>query len=331
MVRRESEVRGVFTNKHSLLKEQVMPDRTFIITLAKLLVAGAWADGELKNEEINALKDLLFSLEGVTGEEWAQLEIYMDSPVGPEERDKLLGEVLGQIRSEQDKELVVGALENLFKADGVVSDEERTVLEDIKKGVAGVGTGVVARLSRAIKGAMGKRVQAHEAATERESQIDDYLKNTVYYQLKSESEKKGSTIDLPEQETRKLCLAGGLLARISAVDSGISDEEKRSIKQILSTQWSVSEREAQAVAEISCETTLKGLDYFYLTRGFFDCTSIDERRKFLKCLFQIANASEKTSYAETEEIRRIATSLKLSHKDFIEAKLTIPDEDREVL
>ena len=207
-----------------------MPDRKFIITLAKLLIAAAWVDGELKNEEINALKDLLFSLEDITGEEWAHLEIFMDSPVNAEERDKLLEEVLDQIRSEEDKKLVMGTLESLFQADGIISDEER-----------------------------------------------------------------------------------------------------QSIKQVLSTEWGMSEQEAKVVAEISCNRTLKGLDYFHLTKEFFDCTGIHERRKFLKCLFQIANASNKTSYDETEEIRRIAKSLKLSHNDFIEAKLTIPDEEREVL
>jgi len=36
------------------------------------------------------------------------------------------------------------------------------------------------------------------------------------------------------------------------------------------------------------------------------------------------------SYDETAEIRKISNSLKLSHKDFIEAKLTISDEEREV-
>jgi len=308
-----------------------MPDRRFIIILAKLLIAAAWADGELKNEEINALKDLLFSLEDVTGEEWAHLEIYMDSPVCAEERDKLLGEVLGQIRSEDDKKLVMGTLENLFQVDGVVSDEEIAILEEVKKGVSDISTGIVTRLSRMMKGAMGKRVQMYNAATQRESNIEDYIKNTIYYQLKSEIEKKGISIGLPEQKIKKLCLAGGLLARISAVDSGISDEEKQSIKQVLSTEWDMSEQEAQIVAEISCNRTLKGLDYFHLTKEFFDCTSINERRKFLKCLFQIANVSNKTSYDETEEIRKIAMSFKLSHKDFIEAKLTIPDEDREVL
>ena len=57
----------------------------------------------------------------------------------------------------------------------------------------------------------------------------------------------------------------------------------------------------------------------------------DERKVFLKCLFKIANASDMTSYKEIEEIRRISNSLKLPHEDFIEAKLTIPRKDREVL
>jgi len=121
------------------------------------------------------------------------------------------------------------------------------------------------------------------------------------------------------------------LARISAVDSDISDQERRTIKDVLSTQWHLSEQQAEIVTQISCDRTLQGLDYFRLTRGFFDCTSVYERRNFIKCLFKIANASDKTSYDETEEIRRISNSLKLTHKDFIEAKLTIPDEDHQVL
>jgi len=104
-----------------------MPDRKFIMDLAKLLVAAAWADGELKNEEINSLKDLLFNLEDVTGDEWSQLEIYMDSPVSSEEREELLWTVLEKIKSEEDKELVVTTLEKLFQADGVVTEEEKAV------------------------------------------------------------------------------------------------------------------------------------------------------------------------------------------------------------
>jgi len=308
-----------------------MPDRKFIMDLAKLLIAAAWADGELQNEEINALKDLLFNLEGVSGDEWSQLEIYMDSPVSSEEREELLWTVLEKIKSEEEKELVVGTLEKLFQADGVVTEEEKAVLEEIKEGVSGVNIGVLARLSKMIKATVTERGETYKSAAQRESQVDDYIENTIYYKLKSESEKKGIKIELPEQIVRKLCLAAGLLARISAVDAEISDDEKNAIKQVLSEEWDLSEQQAQIVTQISCDRNLQGLDYFRLSRGFFECTTLDERRNFIKCLFKIANASNKTSYDETEEIRRISNSLKLTHKDFIEAKLTIPDEERQAL
>ena len=308
-----------------------MPDRKFIMDLAKLLIAAAWADGSLQNEEINALKDLLFNLRDVTGDEWSHLEIYMDSPVGPEEREKLLAAVLEQIESDEDKQLVVATLENLFQADGIVTGEEITFLDEVKKGVLDVDTGVLARLSKMITTAISGRGRTYSSAAQRESQIDDYIENNVYYHLKSESEKKGIKFDLPSEQVKKLCLAAGILARISAVDANISEDEKRTIKDVLSKQWHLSEQQAEIVTEISCDRTLKGLDYFRLTRGFFDCTTLDERRSFIKCLFRIANVSEKTSHDEIEEIRKISNSLKLTHKDFIEAKLTIPDEDREVL
>jgi len=304
-----------------------MPEKDFVMALAKLVIAAAWADGELQNAEINALKDLLFGLEGLSGADWAELEIYTDSPVDPQERENLLAAVLERIKSDEDKNLVLTTLETLVRADGVVTGEEQTLLEEVQKGVSEVGTGMLARLSKMMKAAVVKRDRTYGSAAQRDDQIDDYIKNTIYYQLKSQ----GMEIDLPEQTLRKLCLAAGLLARISAVDAGISDREKQTIEQILADEWRLSKHNAKIVAAISCERTLKGLDYFRLARGFFECTTIDERKNFLKCLFRIANVSEKTSYDETEEIRKIAASLKLSHKDFIDAKLTIPDEDREVL
>ena len=307
-----------------------MAGREFIMDLAKLVIAAAWADGELQNEEINALKDLLFNLEDVTGDEWARLEIYMDSPVSSEERQTLLSTVVEQIDSEQDKEIVVSTIENLVRSDGIVTEEEITFLEEVKKGVLDVETGMLAKLSKMIKTAVAGRNQAYSSAAQRESRIDDYIENNIYYHLKSESEKKGIKFDLPSEQVKKLCLAAGLLARISAVDSNISEDEKKAIRDVLSAQWDLNEQQAQIVTQISCDRTLKGIDYFRLSRGFFECTSLDERKNFVNCLFRIANASEGISHDETEEIRKIARSLKLTHKDFIEAKLTITDEDREL-
>ena len=80
-----------------------MPDKSFILDLGKLLIAAAWADGKLTNEEINALKELLFSLEDISGDDWKILEMYMDSPVSEQERKTLLDRLLVQIKTAKDK------------------------------------------------------------------------------------------------------------------------------------------------------------------------------------------------------------------------------------
>ena len=52
----------------------------------------------------------------------------MDSPVSMEERINLIRSVLEQIKSDQDKELVVATLEKLVQADGVVTEDEQPLL-----------------------------------------------------------------------------------------------------------------------------------------------------------------------------------------------------------
>jgi len=237
-----------------------MPAKIFIMDLAKLLIAAAWVDGELANEEINALKDLLFTIPDITGEEWKHLEIYMDSPVLPEEREELLSKILLGIRSKEDKALVMDTLTRLFQADGTVTDAESEVLQEIRETLEKAHTGIFSRMSKILKTSVKKRKQTSSAATQREGRIDDFIMNTVYYQLESELIEKGIEINLPEQQVRKLCFAAGLLSKIAAVDSGISENERHTIKSVLSSEWDLSDEEAELVTEISCQRMLKGLD-----------------------------------------------------------------------
>ena len=65
-----------------------------LLTLAKVLIAAAWADGEITVEEQNCLKDIIFHLTDtgtpLSGQEWALLEMYMDSPIVANERARLV-------------------------------------------------------------------------------------------------------------------------------------------------------------------------------------------------------------------------------------------------
>ena len=304
-----------------------MADAGFVLDVAKLLTAAAWADGQLQTDEMNSLKDLIFSLGDMSSEQWSQLEIYMDSAVSDEETEQLIGRVLEQIKSSQDKDFVINAVEKLIEADGVVTEDEQLILEEIKQAVENVDTGIFGKLGKALKMCIGKRNTAYSAGAQREEQIEDFVKNTIYYQLAKDGEAEDIQSRLGEEKVRQVCLAAGLMARVAHVDKDISQDELTAIKNVLQTSWGLNDKEAETVARISCERTLKGLDYFRLARSFFQCSDVEQRRSFLRSLFYIANASENTSNDEVEEIRSISNSLKLTHKDFIAAKVTISDED----
>ena len=304
-----------------------MADKMFVMDLAKLVIAAAWADGSLQNQEINSLKDLIFRLGDIGQKEWNELEIYMDSPVGSKETEQLVGQVLGHIKSEADKDFVIATLKKLVEADGVITEDEEKLLEGIKSAVLEVDTGIGGRLSKMLKAALNRRSETYKLSAGRQADIDDFINNTIYYQYKRDCREKGIEIELSEEKVSQLCLAAGLLARVAWVDEDISNEEKQTINQVLCRSWGLAQEEAEFVTRISCYRAVKGLDYFRLTRSFFERTTLQERRSFLVCLFKVANASERCSHEEVEEIRSISEALKLTHKDFIAAKITISDED----
>ena len=65
-----------------------------------------------------------------------------------------------------------------------------------------------------------------------------------------------------------------------------------------------------------------------MPRQFFESTTEEERVHFMDALFAMVDGDGYVSYEEIEEIPTIATALKLTHKQFIDAKLKIPRERR---
>lgn len=304
-----------------------MATRNLIIKLAKFLIAAAWADGELKASEVNVLKDLIYSWGEIGEDDWTDLEAYMDSPVYDEERGRILAGLLDAIGSSSEKRLVLDSVTALVAADGQVSDQESRVLEEVRKALDEKSVGIGALLGKLLGGAVQRRTVG-ASPSDREDRIDDFIRNKIYFRLVSELERDGLSSGLPDQELRKLCLTAGLLAQVAWIDEDISSDEKAAIVKVLCQGWAIEAEVATIVCRISVDRATQGIDYFRLTRSFFESTSHDERLRFLRDLFRVANSCGKTSFDEIEQIRRIARSLKLSHEEFTQAKLSVSSEDR---
>lgn len=299
-----------------------MPNSDLILSLAKVLVAAAWADEEVSHDEINALKDLLFHLPGLSARDWAELDIYIDSPIDPSERNRLLQDLRTAIRTRQDKELASETLEQLIQADGTVTPEERAVADEIQSTIDSINTNIFSRMGKMILVSAKKRSRTVAGTANRERYLEDFIRNRIYYKLKRKLGENEADIPLSDDEFRKLCLASGLLSRVAFVDKDVTTEEKASIVEILRSSWDLRRETAALVAETAISAFEEGIDYYRLSREFFIATDEEERIKFVRALFQVAAADGDLSHDETEEIRKIAQVLKLSHKQFIDAKLS---------
>jgi uncharacterized tellurite resistance protein B-like protein len=303
---------------------------TLIMALAKVLIAAAWADHELAPEEVNSLKDLLFHLRGMTASQWSELDIYLHSPIEAGERQQLLAELQAQIRTKADRALALQALEEMVQADGALPEDESAVFEQTRDAIESAGTGLIGLMGGLVRGAVTRRTETATGFPDRESQLDDFIHNRVFYALRRRSELGEAALpsDIDEDELRTLCLAGGLMARIAAVDNQVLDEELEAMVKALRETWGLSAGAAGFVVDVAVAEASSQLDNYRLSRSFFERTTHERRVRFVEALFGVAAADGQASHEEIETIRRIARTLKLTHKQFINAKLTVPKEQR---
>jgi len=298
-----------------------MSDETLLMRLGKVIIAVAWADGQVSHEEVNSLKTLLLRLPKLTAREWARLEMYVETPVDDAERNRLVAELSNAISSEEDKALVRKALRDMVAADDVVTEDEKQVMREITAAVDSVEVGAMGGLLKFVKDMVGSGAQVAADAPNREQYFDDFVKNKVYYSVQRRLDLNEGELDIPDDTLRKLSLAGGIMARIARVDEEVTDDEFARIVVALQSRWQISLEEATLVAEVAISDTAAEMDRFYLIDGFLKVRTSAELVEFLDVLFAVATADGDVSYEETEEIRSIAAAFNLPHKYFIEAKI----------
>lgn len=314
-------------------------DKNLIDTLAKVIIAAGWADKKLELEEINSLKDLLFEFRhamadvgisedfvrstgdsGITSGEWAKFQMYTESPVDSAERERLVDELREAVWSEEDKDFVISVLQKMVEADGKVTEDEKVVLNGIKERIAAVDTGIFGDLGRLVRGAVQRRSEAVGNAPDREKYFEEFLKNKVYYEVRRRLDLGEANLEIPDEDLRKLSMAGGLMARVAQVDNIILEKETDKLTSILQSNWNLSHEAATFVIQVALSEANKDFDYLRMSREFLALTAPDERTNLLDVLFAVANADGKISNEELKEISRIADYLLMSRNRVMEAR-----------
>ncbi|MBE2235234.1 MAG: TerB family tellurite resistance protein [Anaerolinea sp.] len=289
--------------------------------MAKVLVAAAWADGELSHDEINSMKrELLTKIPDLSAQQWASVAIYMESPVDDAERARLVQELRARITTPLGKQLVFDTLNDLVAADGQVSDAERAAVAEVRAAIESGNSAGLGRVSRLFKGRSAPPPAA-TSAPNREDYLDDFVKNRVYYVIRRRLEQGGITPKLSDAEIRKLSLAGGLMAVVARTNPDVTGDEQAAMLATLQQNWHLNSEQASFLVEVALSQLPGDLDSFRLADAFAAASDYDERGQLVDALFAIVAADHAVNDDEVEKIRIIANTLVLTHQRFIEAKL----------
>jgi uncharacterized tellurite resistance protein B-like protein len=113
-----------------------------------------------------------------------------------------------------------------------------------------------------------------------------------------------------------------ILSRVARADHQITDEESGLMERLVAERGHLQPEQAALVVRIATTETLQhgGTEDFIVSREFAKAATREQKLALLDCLFAVSSSDSSIRTVEDNEIRRIASELKLEHSDFIQVR-----------
>jgi uncharacterized tellurite resistance protein B-like protein len=108
---------------------------------------------------------------------------------------------------------------------------------------------------------------------------------------------------------------------VAQADGQIDRKELEEIRAQLCLRHIFDTEALEVLMTIIQEESVRGLDRRSLISEYADNADYEERIALLDLLFAVAAADKALTYTELEELRGIASTLGLSHRQYIDAKV----------
>lgn len=128
--------------------------------------------------------------------------------------------------------------------------------------------------------------------------------------------------ELEPADARYLACFAYILQRIARADHVITDGEAALIQRLVAEHGGLPPDRAALVARIAQTENLRhgGTEDFIVTRQFAAIATHAQKLALLDCLFAVSAADESIRTIEDNEIRRVASEIRLDHADYIQVR-----------
>jgi uncharacterized tellurite resistance protein B-like protein len=127
---------------------------------------------------------------------------------------------------------------------------------------------------------------------------------------------------LEPERARFLAAFAYILGRVARADLVISEAESGEMERLLVDQGGLTPEQAILVVQMARtpHVLFGGTENYLVTREFNLIASHEQKLALLQCLFSVSASDESISVVEDNEIRRIASELRITHGDFIKSR-----------
>ncbi len=130
---------------------------------------------------------------------------------------------------------------------------------------------------------------------------------------------------MADAEQRTLLAAVALMIEIIAVDDAEHEAEKAMLRQILSSRFNADAEAADKLIAEAEAAHNEATDFYRFTAEINNTFSAEQKIELIEHLWQLAYADDYLHELEQHVIRKLASLLYVSHKDFIAAKLRVAE------
>ena len=132
----------------------------------------------------------------------------------------------------------------------------------------------------------------------------------------TDSEKKAETGDI----NLATC---ALLIELANIDGKFSKQERHNITNIFKTKYALSDEEIDELIKSSEAELEKSIDLWQFTNLINQNYSLEEKLKVIETVWEVAYSDGRLEQNEDYLVHKVATLLRLSHKQLIDTKLKI--------
>jgi uncharacterized tellurite resistance protein B-like protein len=271
-------------------------NKEFGIKLAKLLISTAWSDGQIQDDEKVTLAKLRAEYPGITEEEWVTLKLYMEYPMTRDEVKVVLEDIRNSLVTSEDRELAVKWLQELVHADGKVEYNEFRFYKDVVDFIEGNNDQIDNLQGKFSKG----------ETSDRESEIDDFLNNPVFFRVCRAFKEKRMEISAGGDDLRRRCLEASLIARIAKSDEDLHQDEYEGMIDLLTTYLNVPLGSAIEIVNQSLNMEDDICSIPRICKKYLEFSNEQERKEFVILLVEMIYVDNIVEPREVDMIHEMA-------------------------